>query len=117
MEGSILMDYHLIFILMSFFLLVLTIITLFSDKNRRQEWVIPMAFASINMCLCVICMLGFFSIDLIGMDLTTGDVTLTQSGDMWGYYIFYYVLIWVNTVFIFYSTMEYTVMKAKELLE
>lgn len=117
MEGSILMDYHLIFILMSFLLLILTIITLFSEKNRRQEWVIPLAFASINMVLCIICMLGFFSIDLIGFNIDTGAVELTQSNDMWSYYIFYYVLLWVNTVFIFYSTMEYAIMKAKELLE
>jgi hypothetical protein len=113
MEGSMLMDYHLLFILLSFVLLILSIITLFSEKHRKQEFLIPIAFISVNMSLCVICMLGFFSIDLIGFSIT-GGVQLTQSNDMWSYYILFYVLIWVNTFLLFYGFMEFIKQHMKE---
>lgn len=106
MEGSILMDYHLLFILISFILLILSIITLFSEKHRKQEFLIPIAFITVNISICIICMLGFFSIDLIGFS-TTGGVQLTESNDMWSFYVFYDVLIWVNTFLLFYGLLEF----------
>lgn len=115
MEGSILMDYHLVFIVISFILLILTIVFLFGEKNNKQELLIPMGFIMINIALCTINMLGFFSIDLMGIDLTTGDVTLTQTNDMMNYYMLFYVFLWLNTAFMMYAIMDYVRMKMKEL--
>jgi hypothetical protein len=59
-------------------------------------------------------MLGFLSIDLVGFDPTTGAVSLTESTDMWVYYIVFYALLWINTFMLFYGVMNYVWIRAKE---
>ena len=116
MEGSILMDYHILFIFLCFIFFILTILTLFGEKNRKQEILVPIAFIGVNMTLCIICMLGFFSIDLIGPSLS-GGVQLTESNDMWMYYIVFEAMLWINSFMMFYAVMRYIELKMKELPE
>lgn len=102
----ILMDYHLVFIVMAFLLLILTITFIFVDTTP-QKIIAAMIMAGINTSLCVINYLSFFGIGIIGYT-SAGDVNVVGYDEMYPLFLFFFVLYWINIIFIFYCWYKYT---------
>jgi len=58
-------DYHILFLMMTFILFILTIILLFVD-NTFEKTIAAMVLAVFNMVLCIFNALSFYAIDLYG---------------------------------------------------
>lgn len=94
------MDYHLFFMAVSFCLLFLTVFLLFID-NTKEKTMAGAVIAGINYLVCMICSFGFFGIGIIGID-GVGSAVITAHHDMMVFYSFFFMLYWLNIVFIFY---------------
>lgn len=102
----ILMEYHIVFIVIAFILLLYVFELIFHD-NRPQSIVAAMIICAINSILCVINYLSFFGIGLIGYG-TTGTPDVTSYGDMYPLFMFFFGMYWINVILIFYCWYKYT---------
>jgi len=102
----ILMDYHLVFIVLSFVMLLFTIFFLFDD-NTPQKTIAAFIMCALNSVLCLINYLSFFGIGLIGYN-AEGTLDVTTYGDMYPLFMYFFGIYWVNILFIFYCWYKYT---------
>ena len=75
------MDYHIMFIGISFFLFILTVLLLFYLEQTKENIIAAWIFAALNMLICQIIYLGFFGIGIIGYT-PTGGITLNMVPNM-----------------------------------
>jgi hypothetical protein len=101
-----LMDYHLVFIVLAFLLLLVSITFIFVDTTP-QKIIAAMLLSGINTTLCTINYLSFFGIGIIGYT-STGAIDVTTYGDMYPVFMFFFGLYWVNVILIFYCWYKYT---------
>jgi hypothetical protein len=102
----ILMDYHLVFIVMAFVMLLLTIFFLF-DGNTPEKTIAALIICAINSMLCMINYISFFGIGIIGYT-SEGGVDVTTYADMYPLFMYFFGLYWVNIIFIFYCWYKHT---------
>jgi len=98
---EILMDYHLMFIVIAFVLLILTIIFLFIDPTREKA-IGAMLLAGINYLLALINSLSFFGIGLVGYT-SEGESVVTALHDMQSFALIFMLFVFVNAGLIFYA--------------
>lgn len=79
------MEYHLLFIGISFCLLFVTVYLVLIDKTTKEGLMAAMFFDSLNWLFTYIICLGFFGIDVIGYT-TSGGVEVNTLAD--NYYLF-----------------------------
>jgi hypothetical protein len=96
---EILMDYHLVFVLISLFLYFIEIILIFS-KPTEYKCLMGAIFASLNIMFCYITAQGFLSIGLIS------GSTVTAYSAMWMFYMVFYGLALINVAFILYAILR-----------
>lgn len=95
----LLIDYHIIFIVISFLMLFFEIYYIFIEPYK--EGVIAGALlCAINWVICLINYMSFFAVGLAGTDYT-GDVIVTTYSGMYSFFVLFYVLQWVNLILIF----------------
>jgi len=97
---EVLMDYHLVFMGMSFILLLFTIVLLIVD-NTKEKTMFAMILAGINYLLTLICSLGFFAIGIIGYS-PDGTITINANHDMFAFYLVFFLLHIFQIVLIIY---------------
>ena len=96
---EMLMEYHLLFMVMSFCLLVISILFLIED-NTKEKTMFAMLLCGINIVLCTVCYLGFFGIGIL--TIQNGVFTIEIYPGMYPIFGFFWLLYWVNIVFVFY---------------
>ena len=100
------MDYHILFIVISFVLLLYVFELIFYENNARSV-IAAMLICAINSILCVIIYLSFFGIGIVGYD-TSGAVDVTTYSDMYPLFMFFFGMYWINVILIFYCWYRYT---------
>ena len=83
--AGILMDYHMLFIVLTFLLLIITVLLLFIEPTVEKTTA-AMIFIMIGIILCIFCYYSFYNINLVGVD-STGTVVSNDftSMDSWSY--------------------------------
>ena len=102
----ILMDYHILFIVISFILL-LYVFELIFYENKARSVIAAMMICAINSTLCIIIYLGFFGIGIIGYNLSS-EISVTSYSDMYPLFMFFFGMYWINVLLIFYCWYRYT---------
>lgn len=100
-------DYHLLFMAMSFCLLIITLYLLFLDEKTKQGIMMAMFLNAINWLLCIIISLGFFGIGLIGYD-SGGTPSVTSYADMYPYFAVYMMLQYACVALMFLCVYFWT---------
>jgi len=104
MEG-VLIDYHLVFILMSFILLIITAFLLFIEPTVETTTA-AYIFIMINMVLCIFCSLSFYGLDLVGYD-TAGEVVHNQYYEMQTFSFLFVGFFYINIMLLVYGAYLY----------
>lgn len=102
---EVLMEYHLVFMAMSFILLLFTIVLLIVD-NTKQKTMFAMILAGLNYLLTLISSFGFFSIGIIGYS-PDGSITINANHDMFAFYTIFFLLHLFQVVLIWYCIYLY----------
>ena len=98
---EMIMEYHLVFIVISVIFLLYAFRLLFQE-NTKENTIAAVIICAMNYVLCMINSYGFFGIGIIGID-SDGVAVITANHDMYSIYAFFFMLYWVNIVFIFYA--------------
>ena len=101
-----LMEYHIVFIIIAFILLLYAFELIFRE-NKPRSVIAAMIICGINTTLCVINYLSFFGIGLMGY-VSDGTVDVTTYYDMYPLFMFFFGLYWINVILIFYCWYKYT---------
>jgi hypothetical protein len=94
------MDYHLLFLVITFLLLILTIIFLFIEPTVEKTTA-SVILIIINIIFCIVCAYSFFAIDYYGFD-TDGTVVHNAYADMYPLHVIWWGLTYVNIMLIVY---------------
>jgi len=98
-------EYHLLFIIITFILLLYSIELLFRENTPRST-IAAMIVCGINSMLCVINYLSFFGIGIIGY-IADGTIEVNTYADMYNMFMFFFGMYWINMVFIFYGWYKF----------
>ena len=94
------MEYHLLFLAMSFILFLVTIFLLFLDTTYEKA-VAAQILIMFNMVMNIIIALLFSGVDIYGYD-TTGAIVHNLIGDMHPFAYLYLVFFYINLMLMFY---------------
>lgn len=111
-----LMDYHLIFIVLSIILLILTVFCLFLMDTSVGSIDAALIFSGVNWLFCIINYMGFMGVNIIGY-LSTGEIELNPVADMAYLFSFFYLLHFLNAAFIIFCWRKRIQMIAKEMYQ
>jgi hypothetical protein len=103
---EVIMDYHLFFMAVAWGLFIFTIVLLFIN-NTKEQTIAAMILCGLNYVICMICSLGFFGIGIPGID-SSGNAVITAHHDMMAFYTIFFLLYWINIVFLFYCYWMWT---------
>jgi len=95
------MDYHILFLAMSFIVFIITIMLLFVDATLEKA-VAAFILIMFNLVLCIICGYLFAGIDIYGYD-STGTIVHNIHSSMHIFSWIYLVLFWVNFMLSIYA--------------
>lgn len=101
-----LMEYHIVFIIISFIMLFYVFELLFREDNPRST-IAAMIMCGINTTICVINYLSFFGIGIVGY-LSDGTVEVNTFGEMYPLFVFFFGMYWINIILIFYCWYKFT---------
>jgi len=104
MEG-VLVDYHIILIVMSFILLVITAFLLFIEPTVETTTA-AYIFIMINMVLCIYCGLSFYGLDLVGYD-SAGEVVHNTYFEMQTFSFLFVGFFYINIMLLVYGAYLY----------
>lgn len=110
---EMLIDYHLIFIAISFVMLFITVFLIIDDPTKERLW-FAVFFAGINYILCLIISLGFFGIGIVGYT-TSGTTPVTLYSEMFPIYALFFLLHIVNAALIFYCYYKWAMLSVFDL--
>lgn len=98
---EIIMDYHLMFIVISFVLLLLTLLFQFIEPTREKA-IASMLLAGFNYLICIVNAYGFFRIGLVGYT-AEGESVVTAYPEMLSLFAIFMLLHFLQLVFIFHA--------------
>jgi len=94
------MDYHILFLAMSFILFIITMFLIFVDTTMEKA-VAAVIFTMVNLLLTVICGYVFSAVDIYGYD-SAGAVVHNVQASMYPFTYIYLVLGYVNICLLIY---------------
>lgn len=100
------MNYHLVFMILSVLLLLMTMIFIWFQEEKERLYP-ALILIGLNMILSQIVFMGFFGIDIIGY-ASDGTINLNTVADMFPYFTFFWVIFFLNIVFIIYVWYKHT---------
>lgn len=100
---EILLDYHLVFIVIVFVLLLITVLLLFIEPTHEKA-IAAIIIAGINGIICLISAYSFFRIGLIGFN-SAGTGIVTAYEDMQIFFGLFMAFIYINAAFVLYGGM------------
>ena len=95
-----LMDYHILFLTMTFILFLISIFLLFIETTFEKA-VAAFILIMFNFILCIIVSMGFGALDVYGYD-ASGNIVANVYGDMYYFIIIFWILSWINVMLLFY---------------
>ena len=102
MEGVII-DYHIIFIMISFIMFLITFFLLFiGGEPTKNELIGSMILTGINMNFCWFNMLSFFAINIYGFS-GAGELVANPIAEMYPFFAVFLGLFFVNFGFFVYG--------------
>lgn len=114
MEG-VLIDYHIVLMMMSFILLIITAFLLFIDPTVETTTA-AYIFIMINMVLCIFCALSFYGLDLVGYD-SAGEVVHNTYYEMQTFSFLFVGFFYINIMLLVYGAYLYYKKPWEEFLE
>ena len=108
-------DYHIIFMIMSFILLIITIFLLFIETTLEKT-VAANILIVFNIMLCMIISLSFGAIDMYGYS-STGAIVHNVYSELYAFIYLYWVLMYVNIMLLFYCVYHYYKKPWEEYIE
>lgn len=106
MGFGVLMDYHLIFMLVCFFLFFISVMFLWM-VNTRQAVIVAIFFLSINQLFSILTMVGFYSIGVVGYDSASGSTIVVGYEGMVMFAWVFMCLLWLNGLMLFIAIFKY----------
>ena len=104
---KMILEYHIVFIIITIILLLYIIKLLFLDKPETKEQITAASILSaLNMLTCQLVYLGFFGISIIGYE-STGEIALNLVPDEYPLFAYFFLLYFVNIVFIYVCAMKW----------
>ena len=97
---EILLDYHLVFIVIAFAMLILTILLVSINPTKEQTFA-SMIFAGINYLICMFNSFALFAIGIIGYK-PDGSIEITAYSGMYSVYVIFMLLLFINVALLFY---------------
>lgn len=94
------LDYHILFLTMTFVLFIISIFLMFIDVTLEKA-VAAFILLLFNFVICGIVSLGFGAIDLYGFD-STGAVVHNVYTNMWPFIYLYWMIGYINIMLLFY---------------
>ena len=94
------MDYHILFLAMSFVIFIITIFLIFVETNLEKA-VGAMILCMFNFILCIIVGYVFSAVDIYGYD-STGAVVHNIEASMYPFTYLYLVMGWINIMLMVY---------------
>lgn len=94
------MDYHILFLAMSFIVFIITIFLIFVETNLEKA-VGAMILCMFNIVLCIICGYIFAAVDIYGYD-STGALVHNIESSMHPLIYLYLVMGWINICLMIY---------------
>jgi len=101
-----LLDYHIIFLVMTFIIFIISILLLFSDDITLVRAVGANVLIFFNMILNLIVSQGFGAIDVYGYD-SDGLLVHNVTASMHPFVYIYWLLFYVNLFLLFYCVYFY----------
>jgi len=98
-------DYHMLFLMMSFIIFIITIFLLFIDTTLEKA-VAANVLIMFNLILCSIISLGFGAIDYYGYD-SAGEIVHNVESGMYPFVYVYWIMIYINIMLLFYCVYIY----------
>jgi hypothetical protein len=99
--NGIIIDYHLIFILITFFLFIISVLLLFIESSL-QRTTAAVVFIFFGIILCILCSIAFHSIDLYGYT-STGTIVHNNIPDQMDLSMIFYALFFINIMLLVYA--------------
>jgi len=99
------MDYHIVFMMMSFILFIVAVLLLFVDVNFHKT-IAANVLLFFNMILNLIVSQGFGAIDLYSWD-SDGTLVHNVTGSMYPFVIVYWVFFYISLMLLFYCVYIY----------
>lgn len=100
------MDYHLVFIIISIILLLMTFIFIwFCDEKERLHP--ALLLVGLNFILSEMIWMGFFGIDVFGY-VSDGSIVVNTEPGMYPYFGFFFVIWMMQIVLVFYIWYKHT---------
>ena len=99
------LEYHMLFMFMTFILLILSVLLLFMEVTLEKA-IASNIFIMINIVFCLIVSLGFSAIDFYSYD-TDGILVHNVSASMYPFTPVYFMIIYINIMLLIYSTYLY----------
>lgn len=93
-------DYHIIFIMMSFIFFILIMFLIFID-NDFNKTVAAFILSMFNSVLCIISALSFFSINIFTVD-ATGTLVSNPYHDLGIFSIVFVILFYINILLVIF---------------
>jgi len=102
----LLADYHIVFIILVFILLLVSILLIFVEQSK-ESIIAGAILCGINWVACLVTYLSFFGVGIIGYS-GDGSVTVTTYADMYGFFMLFYGLQWINILLIYLCWYKWT---------
>jgi len=98
-------DYHMIFMVLSFMLLMLSVLLLFIDSSFEKT-VASNIFIVFNFILCLLVSMGFGAIDFYGYD-SSGNLVHNINSGMHPFIYIFWIIGYINIMLLFYCVYIY----------
>jgi hypothetical protein len=110
------MDYHLIFIIVTLFLFIVSIFLIWMI-GTKESLIVSTLFLSLNQLFCFISLIGFISIGIVGYNESTGTTAVIGFTDMQMYYMVFFGMLWLNSLMLFICIFKYVRVVISERLD
>jgi hypothetical protein len=102
---DVIMDYHLIFVIVSLALYLAVLVLIFA-KPDKEQLILAIVLGASNIPILYMASLGFFRIGLVGIDLVTGDATVTGYEEMYEFYMVFFALLMIDIAMMGYAFLN-----------
>ena len=99
------MEYHILFLCMTFILFLITIFLLFIEPTFEKA-IAANILLMFNLIFCMIVSLGFGAIEVQGFD-SDGNLVSNIYSDMHPFIYIYWILGYINVMLLFYCVYLY----------
>jgi hypothetical protein len=114
--AGILVDYHIIFMILSFGLFFISLFLVWM-VNTKQSIIVSIFLLGLNPMFILSSAWGFMSIGIIGYDSTLGQSTVIPYPYMFMFTMMFMALLWLNGLVLFIALIKYNKKAFRDYVE